>query len=164
VSPLLWRWRGWVRVTVTIAGLEGDPSRSGPEVLIPVAPRHKALALIAEVLPGVDVDLLPFVSAPAAARWRSPITWRTLAVAVTPEVIATRAGRITSRIAIAPHAHVQSVRLTQGAWERRLGLASVHADTAPGPVRVIGRHLAEGMVRPLADQEVNLVHDASGTR
>lgn len=163
VSPLLWRRRGWVRVTVTIAGVEGDASRSGPEVLIPVAPRLEALALIAEVLPGVDVDALPFVSAPPASRWRSPFAWRALAVAITAEVIATRYGRITSTTAIAPHSHVQSVRVTQGAWERRLGLASLHADTAPGPVRVVARHLDQAVVRPLADQEMTLVHGARGS-
>ena len=158
VSPLLWRHWGWVRVTVTIAGVEGDASRSGPEVLIPVAPRVEALALIAEVLPGVDVDALPFVRAPAASRWRSPFAWRALAVAITPDVIAGRYGRITATTAIAPHSHVQSVRVTQGAWERRLGLASLHADTAPGPVHVVARHLDQALVRPLADQEIALVH------
>ena len=158
VSPLLWRRRGWVRVTVTIAGVEGDASRSGPEVLIPVAPRAEALALIAEVLPGVDVEALPFVRAPRASRWRSPFAWRELAVAITPDVIAGRYGRITATTAIAPHSHVQSVRVTQGAWERRLGLASLHADTAPGPVHVVARHLDQALVRPLADQEIALVH------
>lgn len=158
ISPLLWRRRDWVRVTVTIAGVEGESDRSGPEVLIPVAPRAEAMDLIRQVLPGVDVSALPFVAAPVASRWRSPIAWRALAAAVTPDVIASREGRITQRISIAPHAHVQSVRVTQGAWERRLGLASLHADTAPGPVRVIGRHLAADSVRPLADREADLVH------
>jgi putative membrane protein len=37
---------------------------------------------------------------------------------------------------VIPHAKVQSVRRTQGPWERRLGLATVHLDSTPGPVHV----------------------------
>lgn len=158
VSPLLWRRWDWVRVTVTIAGVQGDEVR--PDVLIPVAPREEALRLIAEVLPDVDVSALTFESAPRAARWRSPFAWRSLACALTPQVIATRSGRITLRTSIAPHARVQSVRVTQGPWERALGLASLHADIAPGPVEVVGRHLAEDVVRPLAQEESDLMRRA----
>ncbi|MBM3687477.1 MAG: hypothetical protein FJW85_10810 [Actinobacteria bacterium] len=158
ISPLLWRRWDWVRVSVTIAGVEGDDVR--PDVLIPVAPRAQALRLIAEVLPDVDVDALAFVSAPAPARWRSPLAWRLLACAITPQVIATRSGRLTRRTSLAPHARVQSVRVTQGPWERSLGLASLHADVAPGPVSLTGRHLAEGQVRPLAQEETDLMRRA----
>ena len=158
VSPLLWRRWSWVRVNVTIAGVEGDDVR--PDVLIPVAPRREALALIAEVLPDVDVDALAFDEAPRQARWRSPFAWRYLACAITPQVIAARSGRITRRVGIAPHARVQSVRITQGPWERRLGLASLHADTAPGPVDVSARHLSYASVRPLADEELVLMRRA----
>lgn len=162
VSPLLWRRWDWVRVTVTIAGVQGDDVR--PDVLIPVAPREEALRLVAEVLPDVDVEALPFESAPRAARWRSPFAWRSLGCALTPQVIATRSGRITLRTSIAPHARVQSVRVTQGPWERRLGLASLHADVAPGPVEVVGRHLAEDRVRPLAQEESALMRRARQVR
>lgn len=158
VSPLLWRRWDWVRVTVTIAGVQGDEVR--PDVLVPVAPREEALRLVAEVLPDVDVSTLPFESAPRAARWRSPFGWRSLALAITPRVIAARSGRITLRTSIAPHARVQSVRVTQGPWERRLGLASLHADIAPGPVEVVGRHLSEEVVRPLAQEESDLMRRA----
>ena len=158
VSPLLWRRWDWVRVTVTIAGVQGDEVR--PDVLIPVAPRDEALRLIAEVLPDVDVSALSFESAPRAARWRSPFAWRSLACALTPQVIATRSGRITLRTSVAPHARVQSVRVTQGPWERSLGLASLHADIAPGPVEVVGRHLSADVVRPLAQEESDLMRRA----
>jgi len=158
ISPLLWRHWNWVRVTVTIAGVEGDEVR--PDVLIPVAPRAEALALIAEVLPGVDVDALVFDEAPRQARWRSPFAWMYLACAITPQVIAARSGRLTRRLSLAPHARVQSLRITQGPWERRFGLASLHADTAPGPVDVSARHLSYASVRPLADEEMVLMRQA----
>ena len=158
VSPLLWRRWDWVRVTVTIAGVQGDEVR--PDVLIPVAPRDEALRLISEVLPEVDVNALSFERAPRAARWRSPFAWRSLACALTPQVIATRSGRITLRTSIAPHARVQSVRVTQGPWERSLGLASLHADIAPGPVEVVGHHLSAEVVRLLAQKESDLMRRA----
>jgi putative membrane protein len=158
VSPLLWRRWDWVRVTLTIAGVEADQAR--PDVLIPVAPREEALRLIGEVLPGLDIDALPFESAPPRARWRAPWSWRFLACAITPEVIAARSGRITRTVSIALHAHVQSVRVTQGPWERRLSLASLHADTAPGPVAVVARHLALDEIDDLAAREVEQMRRA----
>ena len=88
------------------------------------------------------------------------LAWRSLACAVTPQVMATRSGRITLRTSIAPHARIQSMRITQGPWERRLGLASVHADVAPGPVEVSGRHLSEPRVRSIAFVEADRMREA----
>jgi putative membrane protein len=158
VEPLLWRHRDWVRVTLTIAGVRGDESR--PDVLIPVAPRAEALRLIAEVLPGVDVDAIVFDTAPRRARWRSPLEWRRLACAITPQVIVARSGRITRRTSIALHARVQSVRASEGPWERRLGLATLYADTAPGPVQVAARHLAVDQVTALVLEESQRMRQA----
>ena len=101
-----------------------------------------------------DIDGLPFESAPRSARWRAPWSWRFLACAITPEVIAARSGRLTRRISLALHARVQSVRVSEGLWERRLGLATLHADTAPGPVDVAARHLSMAQVDTLAAREV----------
>ncbi|MBM3669805.1 MAG: PH domain-containing protein [Actinobacteria bacterium] len=39
-----------------------------------------------------------------------------------------------------PHARTQSVRFTQGPWERVLDLTSVHVDTTPGPMTISGLH------------------------
>ena len=152
ISPLLWRRHDWVKVSVTIAGVESDQVR--PDVLIPVAPRAEALRLIAEVLPGVDIEVLPFVPAPAQSRWRAPWSWRYLACAITPDVFAARSGRVTRKVSLALQPRVQSVRVTEGPWERRLGLASLHADTAPGPVDVAARHLSLEQVGALAAQEL----------
>jgi putative membrane protein len=158
ISPLLWRRWDWVRVTVTIAGVEADQQR--PDVLIPIAPRDEAMRLVAEVLPGVDIDALPFEHAPLRSRWRAPWSWRYLACAITPQVIAARSGRITRKVSIALHARVQSVRLVEGPWERRFGLATLYADTAPGPVRVAAKHLALAQVDALASREVELMREA----
>ncbi|WP_405763424.1 PH domain-containing protein [Streptomyces sp. NBC_00045] len=123
VEPLLWRRRGWVRVELAVAG-----SKNG--VLVPVASRAAAQALVARVLPGVDLAGLAFGRSPkAGSRWVLPVWWRGYALAVSPDVFAARKGLLCRRTEIVPHAKVQSVRLTQGPWERARGLADVHVDT-----------------------------------
>lgn len=143
VEPFLWRRWGWVRLRVNIAGVGAEDSSGNKEetVLIPVADPDVAHMLIARVLPGVEVSSLPWHSAPPRSRRRSPIQWANLAVAWTDRVFAARSGRITRHIAVIPHARSQSVRYTQGPWERPLGLASVHVDSTPGPVKISARHL-----------------------
>ena len=64
------------------------------------------------------------------------------------------------RTAAVAHARVQSVRLVQGPWQRRLGLATVRADTVPGPVAVAALHLDAESARRTADAQVALVRAA----
>ncbi|MEW2137662.1 PH domain-containing protein [Streptomyces sp. NPDC005409] len=138
VEPLLWRRRAWVRVELAVAG-------SKNEVLVPVASRAAAYAVIARVLPGVDLAALVFSGSPGAgARWVVPVWWKGYALAVSPEVFAARHGRLCRRTEIVPHAKVQSVRLTQGPWARARGVADVHVDTgANGTVTARLRGAAE---------------------
>ncbi|MEU3062083.1 PH domain-containing protein [Streptomyces subrutilus] len=138
VEPLLWRRRGWVRVELAVAGTKND-------VLVPVASREAAYAVVARVLPGVDLTALEFTGAPAAgSRWVVPVWWKGYALAVSPEVFAARRGRLCRRTEIVPHAKVQSVRLSQGPWERARGVADVRVDTgANGTVTARLRAAAE---------------------
>ncbi|MGP3686897.1 PH domain-containing protein [Streptomyces sp. IBSNAI002] len=123
VEPLLWRRRDWVRVELAVAGSKND-------VLVPVASRAAAYAVTARVLPGVDLAALSFSGSPGTgSRWVVPVWWKGYALAVSGDVFAARHGRVCRRTEIVPHAKVQSVRLTQGPWERARGLADVHVDT-----------------------------------
>ncbi|MFM9372415.1 PH domain-containing protein [Streptomyces sp. Da 82-17] len=123
VEPLLWRRRGWVRVELDVAG-------SSNGVLVPVAPRELAVAVIARVLPGVRVPEPEELSRPPArSKWCVPVWWRGHGLAVTDAVFATRHGLLSRTLTLVPHAKVQSVRLTQGPWERRNGVADVHVET-----------------------------------
>ncbi|MFE0905725.1 PH domain-containing protein [Streptomyces rochei] len=123
VEPLLWRRRGWVRVELDVAG-------SSNSVLLPVAPREIAESVVARVLPGVTVPAGPALSRPPrrAARCR-PLWWRGYGLAVTDTVFAARYGLLRRSLALVPHAKVQSVRRTQGPWQRALRLADVRVDT-----------------------------------
>ncbi|MEU0946516.1 PH domain-containing protein [Streptomyces canus] len=123
VEPLLWRRRGWVRVELDVAG-------SSNSVLVPVAPREVAEAVVARVLPGVTVPPLSALSRPPRrARRCLPLWWRGHGLAVTDAVFASRTGLLRRSLALVPHAKVQSVRLTQGPWERLWRVADVHVDT-----------------------------------
>ncbi|MGW0914740.1 PH domain-containing protein [Streptomyces sp. NPDC002784] len=123
VRPLLWRRRGWVRVELDVAG-------SSNSVLVPVAPREVAEAVIARVLPGVTVPPDSALSRPPRrARWCVPVWWRGYGLVVTDSVFAAHQGLLRRSLALVPHAKVQSVRLAQGPWKRALGLADVHVDT-----------------------------------
>ncbi|KQW09568.1 PH domain-containing protein [Streptomyces sp. Root369] len=123
VEPLLWRRRGWVRVELDVAG-------SSNSVLVPVAPREVAEAVVARVLPGVTVPPLSALARPPRRAGRCvPVWWRGYGLAVTDSVFAARQGLLRRSLALVPHAKVQSVRLTQGPWERLWRVADVHVDT-----------------------------------
>ncbi|MCX4764028.1 PH domain-containing protein [Streptomyces sp. NBC_01275] len=123
VQPLLWRRRGWVRVELAVAG-------SANSVLVPVAPREAAEAVIARVLPGVTVPAAASLTRPPRRAGRCvPVWWRGYGIAVTDSVFAARQGLLRRSLALVPHAKVQSVRLTQGPWQRLWRVADVHVDT-----------------------------------
>jgi len=126
VEPLLWRRRGWVRVELDVAG-------SSNSVLLPVAPREIAESVVARVLPGVTVPPREALARPPRRAGRCvPLWWRGHGLAVTDTVFAARSGLLSRSLALVPHAKVQSVRLTQGPWERRWDVADVHVDTGAG--------------------------------
>ncbi|MER6201411.1 PH domain-containing protein [Streptomyces sp. NPDC001586] len=148
VEPLLWRRRDRVRVELAVAG-------SKNEVLVPVASRAAAYAVIARVLPGVDLAALAFSGSPRAGSRRVvPVWWKGYALAVSPEVFAARHGRLCRRTEIVPHAKVQSVRLGQGPWARACGLADVHVDTGANGTVTARLRAADEAAALLAAQAV----------
>ncbi len=162
-QPLLWRSRDWVRVQITVAGTSsGEDNQQGGSAgtLLPVAPREVAEAVVERVLPGLGVSDLTWTEAPARVRWRAPIQWRRLAVGANDRAFATRRGRLVRRLAVVPHARTQSVHLTQGPWQRRLDVATVRVDVAPGPVSVEGLHQDAGTARAVLDRQAERARSA----
>ncbi|WP_018531922.1 MULTISPECIES: PH domain-containing protein [unclassified Streptomyces] len=149
VEPLLWRRRGWVRVELHVAG-------SANSVLVPVAPREQAEDVIARILPGVAVPKpADFTAAPRRGRWCVPVWWRSYGVSVTESVFAARHGLLQRRISLVPHAKVQSVRLTQGPWERYWRVADLRLDTGANKTvtaRLRDAHEATELLRAQADR------------
>ncbi len=159
-QPLLWRRRGWVRVDVNVAGYGGGQGSGQSTTLLPVAPRPVALSVLQHVLPGVDIDAVPLAGVPPRARWRAPVQWRQLGVGADERVFVARRGRFFRELMAVPHARTQSVRLTRGPWQRRLGLATVHVDTAAGPVQVEAAHLDATEARQLVEAQARRAQQA----
>ncbi len=153
-EPLLWRRKGWVRVSLNVAGLQADQNGQLEHVLLPVAPHDVARQIISRVMPGVDPGALDFQPAPELARRRAWLQYRNLGVAHDGLVLAARRGFLTRRLALIPHARTQSVGVTQGPWQRRLGLASVRVDSTPGPVSIVVLHRTTGEARRIAEDQL----------
>ncbi len=130
--PLLWRAKGWLHLRLDVAGL-AVPEQNGEgrsDRLLPVGDLPTARRLLAELVPGVDLATLPLTAPPARARWVNPLSRQVLGAGLTDAVFATREGLLTRQAVVVPYARIQSVRVVQGPLQRRLRLATVHADTA----------------------------------
>ena len=78
------------------------------------------------------------------ARWLRPLSRRAVGAGLDERVFAARSGLLTRQLAVVPYARIQSVRVTQGPAQRRLRLATVHADTAGGAgAAALDRDVAE---------------------
>jgi putative membrane protein len=140
--PLLWRPKRWLRCRIDVAGY-GRPGRrdeGGPtNRLLPVGDLTTARLVAAEALPGVDVAALALTRPPGRARWLAPVRQPVLGAALADRVFASRDGRLTRELVVVPYARIQSVRVVQGPLQRRLRLATVHADTA-GALHAVAHH------------------------
>lgn len=163
VEPLLWRKFGWVSVRLNVAGVQADNDggTGAANTLLPVATWDVARDVTHRLFPGLDVPSFPFHPVPEQVKWRSPLQRRRLGLGAEATMMGTRRGWLTLRTTFTPHARVQSVRMVQGPWQRRLGLASVHADVVPGPVRVVGRHQGESEARAFVFAEVERMGEAT---
>jgi putative membrane protein len=132
VEPFLWRMVGWCRLEVDIAGRqrskgEGEAQRGRLRTLLPVGSHALAQELVERILPDVPaIELRP----PRRVRWKSPLRYRMLAWGRTDSCVGTTSGRLRRVTCWVPLAKAQSLRRVQGPVQRRLGLASVHVDTA----------------------------------
>lgn len=165
--PILWRRRGWVRMQVNVAGASaGEDAENRPSMLLPVAPEPLARAVLGQVLPGVDPLAVTLTPAPRRARWVAPLQRRRLAAGADDRAFVARHGWLVPTWDVVPHARTQSVRLTQGPWQRRLGLASMHVDSTPGPVKITAAHQNAATLRRVAEDQVALARTAraSGPR
>ena len=137
-EPLLWRRFDWARVEVDVAGYGGGSGEQqlATGALLPVAPKELARRLVARVLGGPlpPHDARP----PRAARLLAPLSYRRLALGLDDRHLVSTYGVLTTTTDVVPLAKVQSLRLTAGPLQRRLGLCTLHVDTAgrrlPGTV------------------------------
>ena len=153
VQPLLWKPNGWFRVDVDIVGYgqsDGeDNENQATSVLLPVATRAEVDLTLSRVLPGLDLAAIPLHAPPRRARWLRWFDFWTLRYGWDDRALITEHGWLVHQRDIVPHAKTQSVRIEQGPWQRRLGLADVHIDTPKGPVNAVAHQLDAQVAREL---------------
>jgi putative membrane protein len=151
--PLLWRAKQWLHLTLDVAGVSGpEPGEDhSSDRLMPVGDLTAARALVAAALPGVDLTGLATSPPALRAKWLHPFGLRFYGAGLADQVFVSRSGRLTREMTLVPYARLQSVRVVQGPLQRRLGLATVYADTAGGRAgEARDRDLAEAYA--IADQ------------
>ncbi|KQV73547.1 hypothetical protein ASC61_00090 [Aeromicrobium sp. Root344] len=142
-EPFVWRRLGWLRLEVDVAGYAAhgnDEGVASSSILLPIADRTLAESVIAELIPGFDVDV-PRTAAPRRSRPFAPIGWRYRWVGANERTFVAREGWIERTTSIVPHHKTQSVELRQGPLQRRRRLATVEVHTPQGPVDADGRNL-----------------------
>jgi putative membrane protein len=170
-EPVLWRPMGWARLDVSVAGYGGGDAADGQpaaSTVMPVAPRALVEELARHLLSGADDGVqarpgdVPMTPPPAAARWLDPVGRRNLGCGIGTDLVGSREGWLVRRTHLVRHARVQSLRLSQGPVQRRLGLADLHVDSPPGPVHVRARHRRAAEARDLLEREQVLARAARG--
>ncbi len=141
VQPLTWRPFGWCRIEVDLAGRATGGRRNraakrAGRALLPVGTLAQAQALIERVMPDVPTERR---RPPARARWKAPLRFRHLSYGLNDRYAVTVSGRLRVVTDWVPLGKVQSVRRTEGPLQRRIGLASVHLDTAGRMIFAVAR-------------------------
>ena len=161
VQPIAWRPFGWYQIAINVAGTDQSGKKSGPRFLIPVVHEGALPELFRELLPSWNLETEDeWLASATTSRWRFPWQAARLAVSVTPDLFVVRSGALTRRVSAAPHERIQSIRITQGPWERKLGISSLHADSVPGPVRLNGRGLGSSVAVHTALEELDRMFTA----
>jgi putative membrane protein len=150
-EPLVWRRLGWQRLEVDVAGYasqggdsDGNNSNS---TLLPITDGPLANAVIAELLPGADPAIDARTYASPRSRWFAPIGYRYRWVAANETTFVASEGWVERTTSIVPHHKTQSVEVSQGPLQRRLGLATVEVHSPKGPVNADGRNLPADAAR-----------------
>jgi putative membrane protein len=153
IEPLLWRPFGWRRLEVDVAGNPGHDKPEGApatrKALLAVGPAQEARSLV-RIAVGSGEPALS--KPPRAARWKAPLSYHYLAAGHDDTLAVTVTGRVRRVTTWVPLAKTQSVRLVQGPWQRRLGLATVHLDAA-------GKHARAEFAERSVDEASRLVDE-----
>jgi putative membrane protein len=167
-EPWMWRHFGWSKLQVSVAGQSASDSEGKPSAstVMPVA-EHAVVASMARSLlssaGSPDLAAVSTTPPPDRARWAAPVRRRFMSCGFGADLVVSRGGVLTRRTHAVPYARVQSLQLRQGPWQRRLGLADLHVDSPPGPVKVRARHRDAGEARALLELGIERLHEAQST-
>jgi putative membrane protein len=160
IEPLLWRPFHWCRLEVDVAGHgghEGEGTGAVRKALLPVGHPDEAMRLLRIALPAEPPAL---TQPPRRARWKALLSYHFLAAGHDGTLAVAVTGRVRRETTWVPLAKAQSVRMVQGPWQRRLGLATVHLDAAGRHVRAEFRERAQDQARSLVTELAALSRNA----
>lgn len=147
-EPFWWRLFGRAALAVDIAGYGQDFKGVENSVLLPIGDRRSADRLLAQLISTATFSDAQLVSGPARSRART-LLWRRYGVGTFDDHVMTRSGLFRRETFIVPHVKLQSLRTSQGPWQRRLRLATVHFDTVGRVVVAAAVHRDEAEARRL---------------
>lgn len=159
----LWRKLRLHRVDIDVLGYgttSNDNNKSSSSMLFPVATTAQVRLAMAYLLPDARDELIDLEPVDRRARFLRPISFRTLRWGANDRAIVSEGGVLVFTRDTVPHAKTQSVRISQGPLQRRLGIASVHVDTTPGPVDFTIPHLSTTKARAIFEAQLPAAADA----
>lgn len=152
-EPFVWRRLGWQRLEVDVAGYASHGEDNGVNAnstLLPIADPPLAAHVIAELMPGVDPQVVSLTRVPQRSWWFAPIGWKYRAAGADDRIFVSTTGWLERTTSIVPHHKTQSVALSQGPLQRLRKVATVQVHSPKGPVNAEGRHLDQGDARRVA--------------
>lgn len=166
-EPFVWRRLGWQRLEVDVAGYatgsSDDQGLAPSSVLLPIADRRLAAAVIAELIPGATADVSRTL-APRRSRLFAPVGWRYRWIGADDTTFVTQSGWIQRSTDIVPHRKTQSVELRQGPLQRLRQVATVEVHTPKGPVNADGRNFGEQDARRAFLDQLDRARSGRGSR
>lgn len=161
-QPILWRYKDWWRVRVSIAGYgDSTDSKTGSTTLLPVGDRETAMRLVELVGPLGRGELEehaapeghrnPDFLSPARAKWVSPIDLKQQSVTLVGDVSVCHSGRLSRSVSLIDNSHIQELTLVRGPIQHLFHLCNVRFDLVSGPVNMAGQDLDVEDGRELLD-------------
>ena len=135
-KPLLWRPLGMSRITMTVLGGAKLSAVEQSTVLLPIGDDEQVRTALDALWPGFQLDAVHLLGIPKRARWFRWFDQKIIGWGFDEKVVVTRKGLFTRTFSVVPHARSQSVGLSQGPLQRKLGLADVDVHISSGPVTV----------------------------
>lgn len=161
-EPFVWRRLGWQRLEVDVAGYAtggDDQGLDASSILLPIADRALAAAVVAELIPGATAQVSR-TSAPRRSWLFAPVGWRYRWIGADGTAFVTHSGWIQCSTNIVPHRKTQSVELRQGPVQRRRRVATIEVHTPAGPVNADGRHFDEHDARGMFVAQLERAREA----
>ncbi|MDO5498106.1 MAG: PH domain-containing protein [Propionibacteriaceae bacterium] len=153
----LWRRLRFHRVDIEVLGYGHsgeDNQRHSSSMLFPVATTEQVRIAMAYLLPDAGDEHIPLAPVDRNAVWLRPLSARTMRWGANERVIVSEGGVLVFVRDTVPHAKTQSVRISQGPIQRRLGIATIHVDTTPGPVDFAIPHVSAQTARTVFEAQL----------